>query len=93
MLSLQERQHILQNIDRNLTHFCPGGDFIVQNEQVEGLLPLLGVNGGDEHAVGLLAHHLPGGQVDDGHQGLADQVLGLVPLGDARQNLPVCAGG
>ena len=42
-------------------HLGAGGDLVIQHEQVQPLLAPLGVDGGDEHAVGLQAHHLPGG--------------------------------
>ena len=47
------------------------------------------VDGGDEHAAGVQAHHLAGGQVDDGNQRLADQLLGLIVHGDTGEDLPV----
>ena len=56
------------------------------------LLALLGVDSRDQHTAALLAHHLPGGQVGDRHQGLAHQLLGLVVLGNTGQDLPVGAG-
>ena len=59
---------------------------------MEDFLPVLLVHGGEKHPLALLAHHLPGGQVHDGHQGLAHQVLGLVVHGDAGEDLPVGAG-
>ena len=59
----------------------PGGNGVVHHQQVEDLLPLLGVDGGDEHPLALPAHHLPGGQVDDGHQGLRP---GTAPPNGAR---------
>ena len=49
------------------------------------------MHGRDEHAVGLEAHHLPRRQVHDGHECLAHEVLGLIPLVDAREYLPVLA--
>ena len=69
-----------------------GGDGVVHHQQVELFLAVLGVDGGDQHAVGLQAHHLPGRQVHDGHQRLADEVLRLVELVDAGEDLPVGAG-
>ena len=50
------------------------------------------MDGAEEHTAGGLAHHLSGGQVGDGHQGLAHQLLRLVELGNAGKNLPVGAG-
>ena len=54
--------------------------------------PLLLVDGGDEHTVALLPHHLARGQVHDGDEGLAHEVLGLVPLAYAGEDLAVGAG-
>ena len=50
------------------------------------------MDSGQQHAVGLTAHHLSGGQVGNGHQGLADELLRLVELGNAGQNLAINAG-
>ena len=75
-----------------LTKLSACGDGIVHHQQVQLLLAVLGVDGGDQHAVRLPAHHLCGGQVDDGDQGLADQLLGLVELGDAGEDLAFGAG-
>ena len=72
-------------------HFGPCRDGVVHHQQVEALLALFGVDGGNQHALALLAHHLARGQVDNGHQGLADKLLRLIPFGDAGQNLPVSA--
>ena len=48
--------------------FAPAGMASSTMMQVELLLAVLGVDGGDQHAAALLAHHLAGRQVDDGHQ-------------------------
>ena len=63
-------------------HLRAGGDLVVQHLQIQHFLTLLGVGGGDQHTAGHLTHHLAGRQVDDGHQGLAHQLFGLVPLGN-----------
>ncbi len=68
-----------------------GGDGVVDHDEVQRLLALFLVHGGDEHAVGLKAHHLARRQVDYGHEGLADEVLRLVPLVDAGEYLAVDA--
>ena len=75
-----------------LAQLCACGDGIIDHQQVQLLLAILGVDGGDQHTAGLPAHHLSGGQIDDGHQGLADELLGLVELGDAGEDLPGCTG-
>ena len=63
-----------------------GGDGVVHHDEVELLLSVLGVDRGDQHAAALLAHHLPGGQIDNGHQALADELLisGLVSADKVR---------
>ena len=63
-----------------------GGDGVADHYQIQLLLALLRVDGGQEHSVTLLAHHLPGRQVGDGEQGLADQVLRRVVLCDAADH-------
>ncbi|CAN4001192.1 hypothetical protein ICNMLN_ICNMLN_06540, partial [Dysosmobacter welbionis] len=67
-------------------------DGIIHHDEVQALLTVLGVDGGDQHAVALQAHHLPGRQVHNGDQGLAHQILRLIPLVDAGEDLPVHTG-
>ena len=43
-----------------------GGDGVADHYQIQLLLALLRVDGGQEHTIALLAHHLPGRQVGDG---------------------------
>ena len=50
------------------------------------------MDGGDEHAAGVNAHHLPGRQVRNGDQCLAHQLLGLIGVVDAAEDHPVGAG-
>ena len=38
------------------------------------------------HAAGGDAHHLPGGQVQNGHSGFADELLRLIIVMDAGEN-------
>ena len=76
-----------------LAELCAGGDGVAEHDQVQLLLTLLGVDSGQQHAAGLPAHHLSGGQVHDGNQGLADQLLGLVELGDAGEDLALGSSG
>ena len=75
-----------------LAQLCAGGDSIIDHDQIQLLLTVDGVNGAHQHTAGLTAHHLSGRQVGDGHQGLAHQLLGLVELGDAGQDLTIGAG-
>ena len=50
------------------------------------------MDGGEEHTVALKAHHLPGRQIHNGHQRLAHQLLRLIELMNAGENLTVRAG-
>ena len=49
------------------------------------------VDGGDQHAAGVDAHHLARGQIDDGDGGLADKILGLVIVVDAGEDDAILA--
>ena len=44
------------------------------------------MDGGEKHAAGIDAHHLPCRQVRDGQNGLADQFLRLIPLVDTGKD-------
>ena len=67
-----------------LAQLGAGGNAIAHHEEVEALLAVLLVEGGDEHAAGVDTHHLARGQVGDCDERLAHQLLGLV--------IPVNAG-
>ena len=69
-----------------------GGDGVVQHEKVQLFLALFLVDGGEKHTVALKAHHLPGRQIHNGHQRLAHQLLRLIELMNAGENLTVRAG-
>ena len=75
-----------------LVQLRPGRDLIVQHQQVQAFLAVFLVHGGDQHPAGVDAHHGSGGQVHDGHAGLADQLLRLVIVVDAAQNDAIRAG-
>ena len=75
-----------------LVELGAGGDIVVDQQEVESLLPINMVNGGNEHAAGIDAHHLARGQIDDGNGGLADKILGLIIVVDAGENDAVGAG-
>ena len=64
----------------------------VDHEQVQSLLALLAVDGGDEHTARVDAHHLARGQVDDGDGGLTDQLLRLIILVNSGEDDTVGAG-
>ena len=66
-----------------LAQFSASRNAVVQHEQVE----LFVLFGGEQHAVGLLTHHLARRQVGNGDDRLADQLLRLVILGNTGQNL------
>ena len=59
---------------------------------MEFFLALLGVDGGNQHSVRLDPHHGAGREVDDGEQGLADQLFGLVERVDPREDDAVGPG-
>ena len=69
-----------------------GGDGVADHYQIQLFLALLRVDGGQEHSVTLLAHHLPGRQVGDGDQCLAHQLLRLIVFRNAGEDLAVGAG-
>ena len=69
-----------------------GGDVGIDHQKVELFLLAFLVDGAQQHAAGLDAHHGSGGQVGDGDAGLADKLLGLILLMDPAQNHPVFAG-
>ena len=48
------------------------------------------VNGGDQHAAALDAHHGSGGQIHDGDAGLADQLFWLIIGVNSAQNGSGC---
>ena len=71
---------------------CAGGNGVVQQQQVQLFLALFLMDGRDQHAAGGDAHHLPGGQVQNGHGGFADELLRLIIVMDARYDGAVRAG-
>ena len=73
-------------------HLCPGGDVVVQHQQMQLFLTLLVVDGGDQHPAGLNAHHGTGRQIGDGKQRLAYQLFRLVIGVNAAQNDPIHTG-
>ena len=50
------------------------------------------VDGGDQHAAGIDAHHGTGRQIGDGDAGLADELFRLIIFMNSAQNDPICAG-
>ena len=64
-----------------------GAECDVFAEGGEDGLAVFAVRGGEQHAVGLEAAHLAGGEVGDDDDVAADQFFGGVPLGDAGEDL------
>ncbi len=70
-----------------LLQACPHFDMVRIGEGGEDGLAVFARGGGEQHAVGLEAAHLAGGEVGDDDDVAADEVLGGVPLGDAGEDL------
>ena len=64
-----------------------GAEGDVFGEGGEDGLAVFAVRGGEQHAVGLEAAHLAGGEVGDDDDVAADEFFGGVPLGDAGEDL------
>ena len=71
---------------------CAGGDVRIDHEQVQPLLVVFVVHGGNQHAAGVDAHHGPRREVDDGNAGLAHELFRLVIGVNAGENHAVRAG-
>ena len=84
--------HSIRQIGEESVQLSTCRDVGVYHEAVELLHALLVVDGGDDHAAGIDAHHLPGGKVGDGNEGLAHQFLRLVGIVDTTEDDPVGAG-
>ena len=50
-------------------------DAVIYHQQVQLFLTVLVVDGGNQHAAGINAHHRARRQVGDGDAGLADQLF------------------
>ena len=44
---------------RRSAQLCAGGDLVIHHDEVELLLTLFGVDGGQQHTAAELAHHCP----------------------------------
>ena len=62
------------------------GDVVVQHQKMEFFFSFFMMHGGNQHTAGLDAHHGSGGQIGDGHAGLANQLFRLVIGVDSAQN-------
>ena len=63
-----------------------GGDAVVHHQEVQAFLTFLVVDGADDHAAGVDAHHGARRQVGDGDERLAHQRFRLVVLVDAAED-------
>lgn len=63
----------------------------IDHQQVQLLLAFLLVDGGEEHAAGINAHHRARRQVGDGDERLADQLFRLIERVDAGKNRAILA--
>ena len=69
-----------------LVQLCAGRDVVIDHQQVQAFFTFLGVDGGDQHAAGVDAHHLAWWEVDNSDAGLADQLLRLIVVVDAAED-------
>ena len=68
------------------------GDGVIDHQQMQLLFALFLMDSGDQHTARLEAHHLTRRQVDNRDQRLTDQLLGLIILRNAGEDLTVGAG-
>lgn len=59
---------------------------VVDHEQVQIFLAVLLVDGADDHAAAVDAHHFAWWQVGDGDEGFADEFLWFVVVVDAGED-------
>ena len=67
-------------------------NMVIDHQKMEFFILSALVDGGEQHAAGVDAHHGPRRQVGDGDEGLADQLLRLVECMDAGKDDTVRAG-
>ena len=63
---------------RILVQLRAGGDPVIHHQEIQAFVTVLLMNGGDQHTLGINAHHLSGRQVHDGDGRLADQLFRLI---------------
>jgi hypothetical protein len=66
-------------------------DPVIYEQEVKHFLAVIVVDCADEHAVGVLSHHLSRWKIYDSDRGLADEFFRSVVLLDAAQDDPVFA--
>ena len=71
---------------RILVQLRTGGNPVIHHQEIQALVTVLLMNSGDQHTLGINAHHLSGRQVHDGDGRLADQLFRLIIFMDAAQN-------
>ena len=64
---------------------------VIKHQKVELFFSFFMMNGADQHAAGLDAHHGSGRQICDCNTGLANQFFRLVICVNSAQNGPFCA--
>ena len=69
-----------------LIKLCACWDVWINHEEVELFFVVALIDGADEHAAGVDAHHWAWWQVGDGDQGFADEFFWLVVLTDAAKD-------
>ena len=67
-------------------------DAVVHHQQVQLFLTVLVMDGGNQHAAGINAHHRARRQVGDGDAGLADQLFRRIVVVNTAQNHAIRAG-
>ena len=76
----------------SLVQLGAGRDPVIHHQQVQALMAVLLMYGGDQHSLRGDAHHLAGRQVDNGDGRLAHQLLGLIILMDPAEDHAVLSG-
>ena len=69
-----------------LVQLRTSGNPVIHHQEIQALVTGLLMNSGDQHTLGINAHHLSGRQVHDGDGRLADQLFRLIIFMDAAQN-------
>ena len=67
-------------------------DAVIHHQQVQLFLTVLVVDGGNQHAAGINAHHRARRQIGDGDAGLADQLFRRIVVVNTAQNHAIRAG-
>ena len=71
---------------RILVQLRTGGNPVIHHQEIQALVTVLLMNSGDQHTLGINAHHFSGRQVHDGDGRLSNQLFRLIIFMDAAQN-------